>query len=138
MKISRRKFIQGSAILSTGAMLGTTHAKTIFGNSEKSITENSRPIVISTWKHGIAANEEAWKILIKGGRALDAVENGVRITEADPDITSVGYGGYPDRDGHVTLDACIMDEEGNAGSVAFLEHIVHHYCPVISQINSIG
>ena len=39
--------------------------------------------------------------------------------------TSVGLGGLPDRDGHVTLDACIMDENGRCGSVAFLEHIVH-------------
>ncbi|HET7360213.1 MAG TPA: N(4)-(beta-N-acetylglucosaminyl)-L-asparaginase, partial [Rhodanobacteraceae bacterium] len=50
---------------------------------------------------------------------------GVRVTEADPNDTSVGYGGYPDRDGHVTLDACIMDWQANCGSVAALEHIVH-------------
>src|SRR5688500_19156667 len=85
----------------------------------------SKPIVLSTWNFGIQANEAAWKILSAGGRALDAVEAGAKIPEADPNETSVGYGGLPDRDGKVTLDACIMDEHGNCGSVAFLQHIVH-------------
>jgi len=60
-----------------------------------------------------------------GGRAIDAVEAGVMVPEADPKSNSVGYGGYPDRDGNVTLDACIMDEKGNCGSVSFLQHIMH-------------
>ncbi len=84
-----------------------------------------RPLIVSTWRHGLPANEKAWDVLAKGGRALDAVEQGVRVVEADPGITSVGYGGRPDREGHVTLDACIMDETGNAGSVAFLQDIMH-------------
>ncbi|MEN8006013.1 MAG: N(4)-(beta-N-acetylglucosaminyl)-L-asparaginase [Candidatus Krumholzibacteriota bacterium] len=84
-----------------------------------------RPLIVSTWRHGLPANEKAWQILKDGGRALDAVELGVRVVEADPKITSVGYGGRPDREGHVTLDACIMDETGNAGSVAFLQNIKH-------------
>ncbi len=84
-----------------------------------------KPVVISTWNHGIPANEAAWKVLKAGGRALDAVEQGVRVPEGDPTEMSVGYGGRPDRDGHVTLDACIMDDKGNAGSVCFLEHIKH-------------
>ncbi len=84
-----------------------------------------KPIVISTWNHGIPANEAAWEILSRGGRALDAVEAGVRVPEADPSSMSVGYGGLPDVTGRVTLDACIMDEHGNCGSVAFLEHIMH-------------
>ena len=85
----------------------------------------NKPIVISTWDFGLGANVEAWKILSQQGRALDAVEAGARVPEGDPKETSVGLGGLPDRDGHVTLDACIMDENGNCGSVAFLEHIVH-------------
>jgi N4-(beta-N-acetylglucosaminyl)-L-asparaginase len=84
-----------------------------------------KPIVLSTWNFGAAANVEAWKILKSGGRALDAVEAGTRVPEADPTNNSVGYGGLPDRDGRVTLDACIMDEFGNCGSVASLEHIMH-------------
>ncbi|MEO1615802.1 MAG: N(4)-(beta-N-acetylglucosaminyl)-L-asparaginase [Planctomycetota bacterium] len=84
-----------------------------------------RPVVISTWQHGLAANASAWKVLSSGGRALDAVEAGVRVTESDPDVLTVGLGGLPDRSGNVTLDACIMDETGDCGSVAFLQHIEH-------------
>ena len=86
---------------------------------------SSKPLVISTWDHGLVANAEAWKVLSNGGRALDAVENGVMIVESDPSQTSVGRGGLPDRDGRVTLDACIMNEFGDCGSVACLEHIVN-------------
>lgn len=89
---------------------------------QKAIT---KPIVLSTWNFGLQANEAAWKILSGGGKALDAVEAGARIPEGDPSETSVGLGGLPDRDGHVTLDACIMDEMGRCGSVAALKHIVH-------------
>ena len=82
-------------------------------------------IVISTWSHGIKANDEAWKVLSNGGKSIDAVEAGVRITEADITNRSVGIGGRPDREGHVTLDACIMDENSKCGSVACLEGIKH-------------
>ena len=82
-------------------------------------------IVISTWSHGIKANDEAWRILSEGGKSIDAVEAGVRVTEADINNRSVGIGGRPDRDGHVTLDACIMDENSRCGSVACLEGIKH-------------
>ncbi len=83
----------------------------------------NKPVVISTWEHGLPANDAAWTILAQGGRALDAVEAGVRVVESDPSSQSVGYGGRPDRNGHVTLDACIMDEHGDCGAVAFLQHI---------------
>lgn len=86
---------------------------------------NAFPMAIATWGPNTKATAAAWAILESGGYALDAVEAGVRVPEADPSDTSVGYGGYPDRDGHVTLDACIMDEKGMAGSVSFLEHIMH-------------
>jgi isoaspartyl peptidase/L-asparaginase-like protein (Ntn-hydrolase superfamily) len=88
-------------------------------------TTSVKPVVISTWNFGMDANREAWKILSASGRALDAVEAGARITEGNPAISSVGYGGLPDRDGNVTLDSCIMDEQGNCGSVAYLQHIKH-------------
>jgi len=88
--------------------------------------ENSvKPIVVSTWNFGIAANADAWKILNAGGRALDAVEAGAKVPEADPNNQSVGLGGLPDCDGIVSLDACIMDENGNCSSVMALENIVH-------------
>lgn len=83
------------------------------------------PIIISTWKHGMDANKAGWEKLINGGNALDAVESAARQTESDIKNRSVGIGGMPDRDGHVTLDACIMDHESRCGSVAFLEGIAH-------------
>lgn len=98
--------------------------KTFFA-SRSSISMKENPIVISTWAPNVKANAEAWKILGSGGKALDAVESGVQIPEADPNDQSVGYGGLPDRDGRVTLDASIMDELGNCGAVMFLENIVH-------------
>jgi N4-(beta-N-acetylglucosaminyl)-L-asparaginase len=113
---TRRNFLKKSA-------LGATMLSSNFAFAGK--TEGTKPIVLSTWNFGLAANVEAWKILSKGGRALDAVEAGAKVPEADPNETSVGYGGLPDRDGRVTLDACIMDENGNCGSVACLEHIMH-------------
>ena len=84
---------------------------------------NGIAVVLSTWNHGLEANAAAWQVLKNGGASIDAVEKGVRVPESDPKNTSVGYGGLPDRDGRVTLDACIMDPTGNCGGVACLEHI---------------
>ncbi|MGV3767775.1 MAG: N(4)-(beta-N-acetylglucosaminyl)-L-asparaginase [Chitinophagaceae bacterium] len=84
-----------------------------------------KAVVISTWDFGKDANTAAWKTLGAGGAALDAVEQGVHVPEADPTNQTVGLGGFPDRDGKVTLDACIMDHQLNCGSVACLEHILH-------------
>jgi N4-(beta-N-acetylglucosaminyl)-L-asparaginase len=117
--MSRRKFIK------------TIGASTIVGFSALSFTKGVRvreeknkvPVVISTWNFGKKANADAWEILSQNGYALDAVEIGVRNAESDPENTTVGIGGTPDRDGNVTLDACIMDDQFKAGSVAFLQHI---------------
>lgn len=114
MPHSRRRFLK----------LATTSAALLPLSNAYSNRAN-KPIILSTWNFGIQANEAAWKILSANGRALDAVEAAARVPESDPTITTVGLGGAPDRDGKVTLDACIMDEQGNAGSVAFLENIVH-------------
>lgn len=84
-----------------------------------------RPIVVSTWSHGIEANAAAWKVLSTNGKSLDAVEAGVKVTEADLSNRSVGIGGLPDSSGHVTLDACIMDEKSRCGAVACLDGIDH-------------
>ena len=115
--LSRRKFIKRTAALSSFSFLGT------FAPSEQS--KFSGPIAIATWGNNSKATEQAYKILKEGGYALDAVEQGIHVPESDPEDTSVGYGGNPDRDGFVTLDACVMDEKGNAGSVTFLQHIMH-------------
>ena len=84
----------------------------------------TKPIVISTWDSGKDVNTAAWKVLSANGRALDAVEAGARHIEELINCC-VGLGGYPDRDGIVTLDSCIMDEHANCGSVAGLEQIKH-------------
>ncbi|MDP7094745.1 MAG: isoaspartyl peptidase/L-asparaginase, partial [Candidatus Marinimicrobia bacterium] len=83
------------------------------------------PLILSTWEHGLPANDVAWKVLQNGGSAMDAAEAGAKVPEADPTSTSVGFGGLPDEQGNVTLDACVMDSDGNAGSVAFLQNIKH-------------
>jgi N4-(beta-N-acetylglucosaminyl)-L-asparaginase len=82
-----------------------------------------KPVVISTWKHGVDANKAAYDILKEGGNSLDAVENGVKVAEDDPEVLSVGYGGLPDADGRVTLDAAIMDWKARVGSVICVENI---------------
>ena len=119
--ISRRKFLTASSLSLVGSSL--LSGSQSFANITYPVLDS--PIVISTWDFGIAANAAAWEVLKNKGRALDAVEKGVQVPEADSDNQSVGLGGLPDRDGHVTLDACIMDEFGNCGSVAALEHILH-------------
>lgn len=84
------------------------------------------PLVISTWRHGEAANREAWRVLDAGGTAMDAAVAGVMVTEADEKVTSVGYGGYPNRDGIVQVDAAVMNGDRlDAGSVAGVEKIKH-------------
>ena len=118
----RRTFIKWSAL--AAGTLGLRNAFPSGGRLDLPV-EAQKPVVLSTWRFGVPANAEAWKVLMAGGRALDAVEKGVRVTESDPRERSVGLGGRPDRDGRVTLDACIMDENMNIGSVAFLEHIVN-------------
>ncbi|MES2512500.1 MAG: N(4)-(beta-N-acetylglucosaminyl)-L-asparaginase [Bacteroidota bacterium] len=122
MNTSRRQFLKLSAFTTSLFAFNKSKATEIVGEINK---VQINPIVISTWRFGLEANAEAWKILSAKGRALDAVEAGVKISEADPKERSVGYGGRPDRDGHVTLDACIMDDFSNIGSVGCLEHIMH-------------
>jgi len=114
--MNRRKFLITSAV--------GISAPSILLSSQEKINMNN-PIVLSTWKHGIPANDAAWKILKNGSSALDAVEAGAKVPEADPESSSVGFGGLPDEQGKVTLDACIMDHTGNCGSVAFIQNIKH-------------
>ncbi len=117
--INRKRFIRSSAVASFAGLLGKKSLA--FDNAE---AVKGRPIVISTWDAGVNANKGAWEILKKGGRALDAVEAGVMVTESEQSCC-VGLGANPDREGYVTLDASIMDEFANCGSVAFLERIKH-------------
>jgi len=116
----RRNFLKTSALASAALLVNSSANVDIKPN-----VKVNKPIVLSTWKFGLKCNETAWEILKNNGKALDAVEAGVMVCEADPNERSVGYGGRPDRDGRVTLDACIMDEMSNIGSVACLEFIKH-------------
>lgn len=118
--ISRRKFILSSTIVAAGIKF--FNPSKIFG-ANKNDSEIVRPLVISTWDRGRKPNLKAWEILANGGNSLDAVEQGVRVAEDDPENNSVGFGGLPDEDGIVTLDASIMDWRGRAGAVAFLQNI---------------
>ena len=125
----RREFIR-KATLGTIGVSTFLSCNQITKNTEEklpitTVSNQKKPLIISTWNHGFPANEEAWKQLKEGKTALDAIEAGVKIPEADPSIRSVGYGGYPDREGKVTLDACIMDYNSNCGSVSFLQGIKH-------------
>lgn len=121
---NRRSFLKNAAWI--GSALGINNACQLEKTkTDNNINDSTKPIVISTWNHGIAANAVAWQILSAGGSALDAVEAGVRVTESDPNGQSVGIGGRPDISGTVTLDACIMNENGDCGSVAYLQDIEH-------------
>ncbi|HEY0297617.1 MAG TPA: N(4)-(beta-N-acetylglucosaminyl)-L-asparaginase, partial [Arachidicoccus sp.] len=117
--IHRRKFIQMGSLGASGLLLSKNVSANL-GATRAAI----KPLVITTWETGVAANLEAWKVLGSGGRALDAVEKGVMVIESSVNCC-VGLGANPDRDGIVTLDASIMDEHGNAGAVAGLERIKH-------------
>jgi N4-(beta-N-acetylglucosaminyl)-L-asparaginase len=122
---NRRNFLKKTALATAGLALTSFKNTTETVEHKVALNTIQKPIVLSTWRFGIEANAAAWEVLSKNGRALDAVEAGVKIPEGDPNERSVGYGGRPDRDGKVTLDACIMDEFSNIGSVACLEHIKH-------------
>jgi N4-(beta-N-acetylglucosaminyl)-L-asparaginase len=119
---TRRNFLKFTALAGSLFALNKTKAVSLVEQHAKG---GKKPVVISTWNHGLAANEVAWKVLSAKGTALDAVEKGVMVTEDDMTNLSVGLGGLPDRDGNVTLDASIMDDKGRCGGVAFLERIKH-------------
>ncbi len=112
---SRRTFLR-TGFAGTGALL-VNGARAI----DLPIAAGKGPIILSTWSHGMPANKKAWEVLQGGGSVLDAVEQGVAVVESDFSNRSVGLGGLPDRDGKVTLDACIQDGDGRAGAVAFVQ-----------------
>lgn len=121
--MKRRNFLKLGAATGILSLIEPAKAANLVATSASGTVKG--PIVLSTWIHGLDANKAAWEVLKNGGSALDAVEKGVRVTESDITNRSVGIGGRPDRDGHVTLDACIMDERSRCGSVACLEGIAH-------------
>ena len=126
--MQRRKFLKNSSAATAGLLSVPLMASHTPEKREKSI-ENTDvgpvlPIVLCTWNFHNATSK-AWEILKNGGNALDAVEQGAMVEEADVNNQTVGVGGRPDRDGNVTLDACIMDKDGNCGAVLCLQNIAH-------------
>ena len=127
--MKRRKFIQNTALSGAGIAIGATTitCKNITDTQEEKTTipaEGSIPLAIATWNVPNATTA-AWRVLAKGGSSLDAVEQGCRVEEADIQNQSVGKGGRPDRDGNVTLDACIMNKDGDYGAVVYMQNITH-------------
>jgi N4-(beta-N-acetylglucosaminyl)-L-asparaginase len=126
--MNRKTFLSRTALFAAFSTVGTSAFANDGKKKKPKVNPNSSkggPLVISTWSHGMPANEEAMKTLLAGGSLVDAVEKGVMVVESDKNNTSVGLGGYPDREGIVTLDASIMDGIGKAGSVAFVQGIEH-------------
>jgi N4-(beta-N-acetylglucosaminyl)-L-asparaginase len=119
MKTTRRTFLQRMGL----AGIGTLALRPTQSYADTPLLA-AGPAVIATWPNE-AAITQAWGQLEAGAPALDAIEQGIRIVEANPRDVSVGYGGLPDQSGRVTLDASIMDHQGNAGCVTYLQHIMH-------------
>ncbi len=130
--MKRRKFIQRAGLSGIGiaaASAGMSCAEQSKKTNDAPVSEAKEqalnlPIVIATWNVP-KATEKAWEILNKGKSALEAVEQGVMVEEADEKNQTVGKGGIPDRDGIVTLDSCIMNSNGDYGAVLALENITH-------------
>ncbi|GAB5401156.1 MAG: N(4)-(beta-N-acetylglucosaminyl)-L-asparaginase [Aureisphaera sp.] len=128
--MKRRKFIQNTSLGSLGVVAGAAALACKPNTKKEAIAsidnpmENQVPVVISTWDVP-QATTKAWEVLQEGKSAIDAIEAGCRVEEANEQGQSVGIGGLPDRDGHVTLDACIMNKEGDYGAVVYLKNIKH-------------
>lgn len=127
--MKRRNFIKKTSVTSLGLL---TMASSFMRKANSKLEEKKllpqnkaiKPLVIATWRTPLAVDTAA-ALLEKGASALDAVEQGCRIEEANIKNQTVGKGGLPDRDGNVTLDACIMDETGNYGAVLGVKNITH-------------
>ncbi len=115
--MKRRDFLKTSAV-------GLAAPSAVFSGTNYKTNKNN-PMLVSTWPFGLIANKAGLEAYQNGGNAMDAAEAVARVPEGDPNELSVGWGGLPDEQGKVTLDACVMDSTGNAGSVAFLQNIKH-------------
>ena len=127
--MKRRTFIKNASLTGAGIAIGSTLTSCETSSSDEQKSDDkpgagSLPLVIATWNVK-NATAKAWEVLEAGGSALDAVEQGCMIEEANAEGQSVGKGGLPDRDGNVTLDACIMNKEGDCGSVVYLQNVTH-------------
>jgi N4-(beta-N-acetylglucosaminyl)-L-asparaginase len=128
---SRRKFfftsLAGSAAVSANKLFGrdtnTTAGATPISPNGGNAAQGKRPLIISS-ANGLHALDRGMDILRKSGDTLDAVVAAVTVVEDDPNDDSVGYGGLPNEEGEVELDAsCMHGPTGRAGSVASVRRI---------------
>jgi N4-(beta-N-acetylglucosaminyl)-L-asparaginase len=114
--LNRRSFLSGGA-----AVMGAT----ALGAAPRRDVGAKRPVVIAS-ANGLRAVEEAMELIRLGADPLDAAIAGVALVEADPDDHTVGYGGIPNEDGVVELDAAVMHGPSHGGgAVAALRDIMH-------------
>src|SRR5438876_9572985 len=127
---SRRKFfltsLAGSALAGTNNLFGRPPS---YEDTELALATlaapapGQRPLIISS-ANGLRALDKGMDILKKGGDTLDAVVAAVTVVEDDPNDDSVGYGGLPNEEGEVELDASVMHGPTHrAGSVASVRRI---------------
>jgi N4-(beta-N-acetylglucosaminyl)-L-asparaginase len=112
--VNRRDFIK--SIAAAGALAGVP--------AQAAESGGQGPVFLATWKHGMPAINRAAVVFHQGGSLLDAIEKGINVTEEDPTVTTVGYGGLPNAEGIVELDAGIMDgTRHRAGAICGLRGV---------------
>ncbi len=121
---SRRKFFLTSLASSFAAGAGRLFGRALpEGAAVPAAAQGTRPIIISS-ANGLHALDKGMDILKKGGDTLDAVVAAVTVVEDDPNDDSVGFGGLPNEEGEVELDASVMHGPTHrAGSVASVRRI---------------
>lgn len=132
--MKRRQFIKNASLTGVGFALGSSVLNCKNPKEEQLIEHKTNTIVnmdhtkfpkaICTWGFS-KANAKAGEELSKGAKALDAAIAGVAVEEENIKNTTVGKGGAPDREGNVTLDACVMDSNGDCGAVLCVENITN-------------
>ncbi len=122
--MKRRTFLDQSAMGVGGLLVSPSLIKNPIPKIKQENDLSHSPYVLSTWNVP-KATQTAGVALEKGLNALDAAVAGVAIEEANVLNTTVGKGGAPNRDGTVSLDACVMNHKGQCGSVMAVENIVH-------------
>ncbi|RMB62954.1 glycosylasparaginase [Dokdonia sinensis] len=130
--MDRRKFIHNTTLAGTGLATGATllgcknesGKVDAFAKAEKQSAFKPSPIAICTWNFS-GATARAGELLSQGKSALDAVIAGVAVEEENEENSTVGIGATPDREGNVTLDACVMNPAGDCGAVLAVENIVN-------------
>ncbi|MBL9134618.1 MAG: N(4)-(beta-N-acetylglucosaminyl)-L-asparaginase [Verrucomicrobiales bacterium] len=133
---NRRRFLGTVANASLGSALlaAASGCRTSTGGAAPARAGSTLPLIVSTWPFGKPANEKALQVLQAGGGRLDAIVDGISVTEHDLSVSSVGAGGDPNAEGVVSLDACIMDGPTHkCGSVAAVEGIL----PVIGLARAV-